>query len=137
VSEIVQHLNTLSRDVDVAAIVVTGRGLFRGWHDIAEMAEMSPTDHVRLDTTASFMLCASHQRPVIAAVQAMRWVVAVNWRSLATCRRSGGRSCQPEIRRHHARRRSTQRLLRSAGPYGTMVLDWRDDSAPAAFAAIW
>ena len=68
--EIVEHLNTLGQDADVAAIVLTGEGgYFAAGTDIAEMAEMSPTDHLRLDTDRVFHVVRQSQKPVIAAVE--------------------------------------------------------------------
>ena len=68
--EIVEHLQTLVEDADVAAIVLTGtRGYFVAGTDIAEMAQMSPTDHVRLATDRVFHVVRQSPKPVIAAVE--------------------------------------------------------------------
>ncbi len=53
--EIVDRVESFARDESVAVIVLTGEGgFFVAGTDIAEMAQMSPTDHVRLETDRVF-----------------------------------------------------------------------------------
>src|SRR4030095_13199803 len=68
--EIVEQLQTLVEDSDVAAIVLPGAGgYFVAGTDTAEMAQMSPTDHVRLATDRVFHVVRQSPTPVIAAVE--------------------------------------------------------------------
>lgn len=68
--EIIEHLEALAREADVAAIVLTGDGgCFAAGTDIAEMASMRPTDHVRLETDRVFHVIRQSAKPVIAAVE--------------------------------------------------------------------
>lgn len=140
-SEIVQHLNTLSQDVDVAAIVVTGEGgYFAAGTDIAEMAEMSPTDHVRLDTDRVFHVVRQSQKPVIAAVEG--YALGGGCELALACdlivAAEDAKFGQPEIRVGiMPGAGGTQRLLRSAGRYKALLWSLTGEMipAPAAFAA--
>lgn len=68
--EIVDSLQVLAQDDAVAAIVLTGAGgCFVAGTDIAEMATMRPTDHLRLDTDRVFHVVRQCAKPVIAAVE--------------------------------------------------------------------
>ena len=68
--ELVAHLRAFAEDADVAVIVLTGEGgCFVAGTDIAEMAQMSPIDHLRLDTDRVFHAVRQSPKPVIAAVE--------------------------------------------------------------------
>ena len=68
--ELVDHISTFFRDQEVAAIVLTGEGgYFVAGTDIGEMARMSPTEHVLLETDRIFQVVRQAPKPVIAAVE--------------------------------------------------------------------
>ena len=101
--------SALSQDADVAAIVLTGEGgYFVAGTDIAEMAEMSPTDHVRLDTDR----VVPRRAPVAQAGDRRgRRLCARRWLRTGAGLRPDRRRRRREVRpagdpcRHHARRR--------------------------------
>ena len=139
--EIVEHLHVLAQDADVAAIVLTGEGgYFVAGTDIAEMAGMRPTDHLRLETDRVFHVVRQSPKPVIAAVEgfalgggcelalACDLIVAAHDAKLG----------QPEIRVGiMPGAGGTQRLLRTAGRYKTLLWSLTGEMIPApeAFAA--
>ena len=139
--EIVEHLNTLGQDADVAAIVLTGEGgYFAAGTDIAEMAEMSPTDHLRLDTDRVFHVVRQSQKPVIAAVEG--YALGGGCELALACdlivAADDANFGQPEIRVGiMPGAGGTQRLLRSAGRYKALLWSLTGEMipAPAAFAA--
>jgi len=138
--EIVDHMLRLADDADVAAIVLTGDGgYFAAGTDIAEMAAMSPTDHVRLSTDRVFHVVRQSPKPVIAAVEgyalgggcelalACDLIVAADDAKLG----------QPEIRVGiMPGAGGTQRLLRASGRYKTLLWSLTGEMIPAreAFA---
>jgi len=140
-SEIVEHLHTLGQDADVAAIVLTGEGgYFAAGTDIAEMAEMSPTDHLRLDTDRVFHVVRQSQKPVIAAVEG--YALGGGCELALACdlivAADDANFGQPEIRVGiMPGAGGTQRLLRSAGRYKALLWSLTGEMipAPAAFAA--
>ena len=68
--EIVEQVLAFAADAEVAVIVLTGEGgYFVAGTDIAEMASMRPTDHVRLETDRVFHVLRQASKPVIAAVE--------------------------------------------------------------------
>lgn len=68
--QIVSSLCALAEDAEVAVIVLTGDGgCFVAGTDIAEMATMTPSDHLRLDTDRVFHVVRQSHKPVIAAVE--------------------------------------------------------------------
>jgi len=70
--EIVEGLARLEQDAQVAAIVLTGAGgCFVAGTDIAEMADMRPTDHVRLATDHVFHAIRRASKPVIARLMVL------------------------------------------------------------------
>jgi enoyl-CoA hydratase/carnithine racemase len=139
--EIVDHLQALALDADVAAIVLTGDGgYFVAGTDIAEMSTMGPTDHVRMSTDRVFHVVRQSTKPVIAAVEgyalgggcelalACDLIVAADDATFG----------QPEIRVGiMPGAGGTQRLLRCAGRYKTLLWSLTGEMIPAreAFAA--
>ena len=139
--EIVEHVQAFAVDADVAAIVLTGEGgyLVAGT-DIAEMAQMSPTDHVRLDTDRVFHVVRQSSKPVIAAVEGYalgggcELALACDMIVAADDAQFG----QPEIRVGiMPGAGGTQRLLRTVGRYKTLLWSLTGQMIPAreAFAA--
>lgn len=132
---IVREVQALDADAAVAAIVITGAGgAFVAGTDIAEMAAMTPTDHVRLDTDRVFHVVRGASKPVIAAVEgyalgggcelalACDLIVAAEDAQLG----------QPEIRVGiMPGAGGTQRLLRAAGRYKALLWSLTGDAIPA------
>ena len=123
--EIVDHLQALARDGEVAVVVLTGEGgYFVAGTDIAEMADMRPTDHVRLDTDRVFHVVRQSPKPVIAAVEGYalgggcELALACDMIVAAEDAKFG----QPEIRVGiMPGAGGTQRLLRTVGRYKTLL----------------
>jgi enoyl-CoA hydratase len=139
--EIVDHLLALGQDGDVASIVLTGDGgYFVAGTDIAEMASMRPTDHVRLATDRVFHVVRESSKPVIAAVEG--YALGGGCELALACdlivAADDARFGQPEIRVGiMPGAGGTQRLLRSAGRYKTLLWSLTGEMIPAreAFAA--
>ena len=139
--EIVEQLQTLVEDADVAAIVLTGAGgYFVAGTDIAEMAQMSPTDHVRLATDRVFHVVRQSPTPVIAAVEG--YALGGGCELALACdlivAADDAQFGQPEIRVGiMPGAGGTQRLLRTVGRYKTLLwsLTGQMVSAREAFAA--
>ena len=139
--EIVNHLQALARDGEVAVVVLSGEGgYFVAGTDIAEMADMRPTDHVSLDTDRVFHVVRQSPKPVIAAVEGYalgggcELALACDMIVAAEDAKFG----QPEIRVGiMPGAGGTQRLLRTVGRYKTLLwsLTGAMIEAPAAFAA--
>jgi enoyl-CoA hydratase len=133
--EIVDHLEALARDADVAAIVLTGDGgYFVAGTDIAEMAEMRPTDHVRLATDRVFHVVRQSPKPVIAAVEG--YALGGGCELALACdlivAADDARFGQPEIRVGiMPGAGGTQRLLRTAGRYKTLLWALTGEMIPA------
>jgi enoyl-CoA hydratase len=123
--EIIDHVGSFARDEAVAVIVLTGEGgCFVAGTDIAEMAQMSPTDHVRLETDRVFHVLRQCPKPVIAAVEGYalgggcELALACDMIVAADDAQFG----QPEIRVGiMPGAGGTQRLLRTAGRYKTLL----------------
>ena len=139
--EIVEQVQAFAVDADVAAIVLTGEGgYFVAGTDIAEMTQMSPTDHVRLDTDRVFHVVRQSSKPVIAAVEGYalgggcELALACDMIVAADDAQFG----QPEIRVGiMPGAGGTQRLLRTVGRYKTLLWSLTGQMIPAreAFAA--
>lgn len=139
--ELVEVLQVLADDPAVATIVLTGEGgYFVAGTDIAEMAQMTPTDHVRLDTDRVFHVVRQSTKPVIAAVEGFalgggcELALACDIIVAADDAKFG----QPEIRVGiMPGAGGTQRLLRTVGRYKTLLWTLTGDMIPAraAFAA--
>jgi len=133
--EIVDHLLALAQDADVAAIVLTGNGgYFVAGTDIAEMAAMGPTDHGRLATDRVFHVVRQSPKPVIAAVEG--YALGGGCELALACdlivAADDARFGQPEIRVGiMPGAGGTQRLLRSAGRYKTLLWSLTGEMIPA------
>jgi len=132
---VAEALQSLAADPAVAALVLTGDGgYFVAGTDIAEMVQMRPSDHVRLQTDAVFHVVRGLSKPVIAAVEgyalgggcelalACDIVIAVD----------DAKFGQPEIKVGiMPGAGGTQRLLRSAGRYKALLWSLTGDMVPA------
>ena len=115
-------------------------GYFVAGTDIAEMAEMRPTDHVRLETDRVFHVVRQSPKPVIAAVEG--YALGGGCELALACdlivAADDAKFGQPEIRVGiMPGAGGTQRLLRSAGRYKTLLWSLTGEMIPAreAFAA--
>ena len=139
--EIVDHLQALALDADVAAIVLTGDGgYFVAGTDIAEMVDMKPTDHVQLGTDRVFQVVRQSPKPVIAAVEG--YALGGGCELALACdlivAADDAKFGQPEIRVGiMPGAGGTQRLLRAAGRYKTLLWSLTGEMIPAreAFTA--
>ena len=139
--EVVDHLQALAQDPGVAVIVLTGDGgYFVAGTDIAEMADMRPTDHVRLATDQLFHVVRQSPKPVIAAVEG--YALGGGCELALACdlivAADDANFGQPEIRVGiMPGAGGTQRLLRTAGRYKTLLWSLTGEMIPArqAFAA--
>ncbi len=139
--EIVAHLETLAQDADVAVVVLTGEGgCFVAGTDIAEMATMRPTDHLRLDTDRVFHTLRQLSKPVIAAVEG--YALGGGCELALACdlivAADDAQFGQPEIRVGiMPGAGGTQRLLRTAGRYKALLWTLTGQMVPAreAYAA--
>ena len=133
--EIVEQLQALAGDARIGALVLTGDGgYFVAGTDIAEMAGMRPTDHVRHDTDRVFHVLRQSPKPVIAAVEGFalgggcELALACDLIVAADDAKFG----QPEIRVGiMPGAGGTQRLLRSAGRYKALLWSLTGEMIPA------
>lgn len=132
---IVRAVQTFDSDDAVAAIVLTGAGnAFVAGTDIAEMAGMTPSDHVRLDTDRVFHIVRGAGKPVIAAVEG--YALGGGCELALACdlivAADDAQFGQPEIRVGiMPGAGGTQRLLRTAGRYKTLLWTLTGDAIPA------
>jgi enoyl-CoA hydratase len=139
--EIVEHLQALNQDAAIAVTVLTGEGgYFVAGTDIAEMVDMRPGDHVRLATDEVFHALRRSAKPVIAAVEG--YALGGGCELALACdliiAADDATFGQPEIRVGiMPGAGGTQRLLRAAGRYKTLLWSLTGDMIPAreAFAA--
>ena len=139
--EVEAALLALARDADVAAIVLTGDGgYFVAGTDIAEMSGMRPGDHVRLETDRVFHTLRNMAKPVIAAVEG--YALGGGCELALACdiviAAEDARFGQPEIKVGvMPGAGGTQRLLRTAGRYKTLLWSLTGETIPAreAYAA--
>ncbi len=136
---LVRQVERLSADDTVRCIILTGSGgYFVAGADIAEMLEMTPTEHTLKATDAVFNVLRDCPKPLIAAVEGYALGGGCE---LALCCDIilAGRSAkfgQPEIRVGiMPGAGGTQRLLRTIGKYQTakMVLTGEPVDAEIAF----
>jgi enoyl-CoA hydratase/carnithine racemase len=133
-------VTALVADKAVRVIVLTGAGgYFVAGTDVAEMATMTPTEHVALATDWVFNVLRQCPKPLIAALEG--YALGGGCELALTCDLIvGGRSTklgQPEIRVGiMPGAGGTQRLLRTAGKYRAMkmILTGEPVSAPEALA---
>lgn len=136
--EIVAALQAMERDASVAVVVLTGEGgYFVAGTDIAEMADMRPSDHVRLDTDRVFHVVRQSTKPVIAAVEG--YALGGGCELALACdmvvAADNARFGQPEIKVGiMPGAGGTQRLLRSAGRYKAALWCLTGEMIPAAEA---
>jgi enoyl-CoA hydratase/carnithine racemase len=139
--EIVAALQEMEADAAVAALVLTGSGgYFVAGTDIAEMKDMRPGDHVRLDTDRVFHVLRQSTKPVVAAVEG--YALGGGCELALACdlvvAADNARFGQPEIRVGiMPGAGGTQRLLRSAGRYKALLWTLTGEMIPAteAYAA--
>lgn len=123
--QIVSSLCALAEDAEVAVIVLTGDGgCFVAGTDIAEMATMTPSDHLRLDTDRVFHVVRQSHKPVIAAVEG--YALGGGCELALACdlivAAEDAQFGQPEIRVGiMPGAGGTQRLLRAAGRSKTLL----------------
>ena len=138
---IVAAVQAFEADEAVAVLVVTGAGgAFVAGTDIAEMAVMTPGDHVRQDTDRVFHVLRGSAKPVIAAVEG--YALGGGCELALACdlivAADDAQFGQPEIRVGiMPGAGGTQRLLRAAGRYKTLLWSLTGDAIPAreAYAA--
>jgi enoyl-CoA hydratase len=136
--EIVEHLKAVQRDPDIAAIVLTGDGgTFVAGTDIAEMESMTPTDHVRLTTDRVFHEIRQSTKPLVVAVEG--YALGGGCELAMACdiivAAEDAMFGQPEIRVGiMPGAGGTQRLLRAAGRYKTLLWSLTGDMIPASTA---
>ena len=139
--ELVEQLQALAQDAEVAAIVVSGAGgYFVAGTDIAEMAPLRPTDHVRLDTDRVFHVIRQCRKPVIAAIEG--YALGGGCELALACdlivAADDAQFGQPEIRVGiMPGAGGTQRLLRTVGRYKAALWTLTGQMVPAqeAYAA--
>ncbi|MBK1687213.1 enoyl-CoA hydratase-related protein [Rubrivivax gelatinosus] len=133
--EIVESLQGHAADDEVAVIVLAGAGgCFVAGTDIAEMASMSPTDHLRLDTDRVFQALRQSPKPVIAAVEG--YALGGGCELALACdivvAAEDAQFGQPEIRVGiMPGAGGTQRLLRAAGRHKTALWTLTGQTIPA------
>jgi enoyl-CoA hydratase/carnithine racemase len=136
--DLVEHLQAMELDPEVAVVVLTGSdGYFVAGTDIAEMATMRPTDHVRLQTDRVFHVVRQLAKPVIAAVEG--YALGGGCELALACdivvAAEDAKFGQPEIRVGiMPGAGGTQRLLRTAGRYKTLLWSLTGDMIPAGDA---
>jgi enoyl-CoA hydratase len=138
---LVDVIVALEADQTVTVIVLTGsNGIFAAGSDIAEMENMSPSDHVHGRTDEVFHVIRNAKKPVIAAVEGYalgggcELALACDMIIAADDAQFG----QPEILVGiMPGAGGTQRLLRAAGPYKTLLwtLTGQKISAHQAYAS--
>jgi len=136
--DLVDQLQAMEIDDDVSVVVLTGSGgYFVAGTDIAEMATMRPNDHVRLDTDRVFHVVRQLAKPVIAAVEG--YALGGGCELALACdiiiAAEEAKFGQPEIRVGiMPGAGGTQRLLRTAGRYKTLLWSLTGDMIPASDA---
>lgn len=136
--EIVDAVRTLEADDRVAVLVMTGDGkYFVAGTDIAEMADMRPTDHIRHATDEVFKAVRHCHKPIIAAVEG--YALGGGCELALACdliiAAEDARFGQPEIKVGiMPGAGGTQRLLRTAGRYKAALWSLTGDMIEAAEA---
>lgn len=136
--DLVAQLKAMELDPEITVVVLTGSdGYFVAGTDIAEMAAMRPADHVRLQTDQVFHVVRHLAKPVIAAVEG--YALGGGCELALACdiiiAAEDAKFGQPEIRVGiMPGAGGTQRLLRSAGRYKTLLWSLTGDMIPAGDA---
>jgi enoyl-CoA hydratase/carnithine racemase len=136
--ELVEQLTAMELDAEVAVVVLAGSdGCFVAGTDIAEMSTMRPIDHVRLQTDRVFHVVRQLAKPVIAAVEG--YALGGGCELALACdiviAGEDAKFGQPEIRVGiMPGAGGTQRLLRAAGRYKTLLWSLTGDMIPAGDA---
>lgn len=133
-------VSELVQDADVRVIILTGaNGVFVAGTDIAEMIDMSATEHAALGTDRMFQVLRSCTKPLIAAVE--RYALGGGLELALACdliiAGEDAKFAQPEIKVGiMPGAGGTQLLLRTVGKYRAMkmVLTGKQVSAKDAFA---
>jgi enoyl-CoA hydratase/carnithine racemase len=136
--DLVGQLQAMALDAEVSIVVLTGSdGCFVAGTDIAEMATMRPSDHVRLQTDQVFHVVRQLAKPVIAAVEG--YALGGGCELALACdiviAAEDAKFGQPEIRVGiMPGAGGTQRLLRTAGRSKTLLWSLTGDMIPAGDA---
>ncbi|NYE25340.1 enoyl-CoA hydratase-related protein [Pigmentiphaga litoralis] len=134
--ELVEAFQAFEADAQVACVVLTGAGgYFVAGTDIVEMSDMRPTDHVLLDTDKVFRVLKGLSKPVIAAVEG--YALGGGCELALACdiviAAEGASFGQPEIRVGiMPGAGGTQRVLRAAGSYKTLLWTLTGERIPAS-----
>jgi enoyl-CoA hydratase len=139
-ARLAEEMVKLTADDSVRVIVLTGSsGYFVAGSDIAEMASLTPTQHVKLATDHVFNVMRHCPKPLVAALEG--YALGGGCELALTCDMIiAGRSTklgQPEIRVGiMPGAGGTQRLVRTIGRYRTMkmILTGEPVTAPEALA---
>ncbi|VCU68426.1 putative enoyl-CoA hydratase echA8 [Pigmentiphaga humi] len=133
-----QQLREFDQDPSIACVVLTGAGgCFVAGSDIVEMSDMRPTDHVRQDTDRIFHILRTLAKPAVAAVEG--YALGGGCELALACdiiiAGEGATFGQPEIKIGiMPGGGGTQRLLRSAGKYKTLLWSLTGERIPAQAA---
>lgn len=123
--ELCDGIGALEQDSGIAVIVITGAGgYFVAGTDVAEMASMTPMEHVRLQTDLVFQVVRRAAKPVIAAIEG--YALGGGCELALACdlviAADDARLGQPEIRVGiMPGAGGTQRLLRTAGRHKALL----------------
>ena len=137
--DIGDSIHALEQDSGVAVIVLTGAGgYFVAGTDVAEMASMTPMDHVRLRTDLVFQIVRQSSKPVIAAVEG--YALGGGCELALACdlviAADDARFGQPEIKVGiMPGAGGTQRLLRTAGRHKALL--WSLTGEPFSAHDAW
>lgn len=135
---LIRHLRELEQDADIGCIVLTGAGgYFVAGSDIVEMSTMRPTDHALQGGDQVFHVLRALGKPVIAAVEG--FALGGGCELALACdiiiAAEGATFGQPEIKVGiMPGGGGTQRLLRAAGKYKTLLWSLTGDRIPAKVA---
>jgi len=135
---LILNLRELEQDAGIGCIVLTGAGgCFAAGSDIVEMSNMRPTDHALQGGDQVFHVLRTLGKPVIAAVEG--YALGGGCELALACdiiiAGEGATFGQPEIRVGiMPGGGGTQRLLRSAGKYKTLLWSLTGERIPAKTA---
>ena len=124
-NSLISLLEEAEADLTISTVVLTGsNGYFVAGTDIEEMASMSPSDHVKLDTDRIFHVLRLYSKPTIAAIEG--YALGGGCELALACdiiiASEDALFGQPEIRVGiMPGAGGTQKLLRTAGRYKTLL----------------